>query len=334
VIYNHASGFFLFGDQEPGGLLYRLELCLSISCKFAVPVFFAISGALMLNREMALGKRFLFRVAKMALTLAVFSVLSYMAEVLQGRAALDVKVMLFRLYEDNLNFSYWYLYAYLAFLMIAPLLGVMVRGLKNRELCYMLALGFIARFALPAFETWRWAGAHHLNPDLSLVCISCDMVLYPTLGYFLHHRLSVKDCRRYAPALILGAALGVWICMEMTLQAYYRTWVPKVEPVTELAAPLLGAAVFASARALLGEWEPGGKLSRLLAYAGGLTFGIYLIHVPVLHSDAMIAVMSAIRAALPQAMMCVSLIEVLLTFGVCALIAMALKRIPGIRSLL
>ena len=46
VIYNHASGFFLFGDQEPGGLLYRLELCLSISCKFAVPVFFAISGAL------------------------------------------------------------------------------------------------------------------------------------------------------------------------------------------------------------------------------------------------------------------------------------------------
>lgn len=334
VIFNHASGYFLFGEQEPGGLLYRLEMGMSIGCKFAVPVFLAISGALMLDRETTLGELFRKRIVKMALAFLVFSVASYMADVLQGRTSLDVKAMLFRLYEDNLNFSYWYLYAYLAFLLISPMLGAMLRNLRDHEILYMLALAFVVRCAIPAFEAWRWAGAHQLNADFSLACIACDIVLYPSMGYFLHHRLSVKACRRWTPVLAIGAVLSVLVCIELTLQAYYRTWVPKVEPVTEPAALLLGAAVFASVRALLGEWQGNGRAARLVACAGALTFGIYLVHVPVLHSNAMRMVMDTIRSALPLPMMTMSLIEVLLTLLVSAAIAALLKSVPGVRRLL
>jgi len=334
VIFNHASGYFLFGEQEPGSFLYRLEMGISIGCKFAVPVFFAISGALMLDREIALGELFRKRIVKIALAFFVFSIVSYMADVLQDRTALDVKAMLFRLYEDNLNFSYWYLYAYMAFLLISPMLGAMLRNLRDHEILYMLALAFAVRCAIPAFEAWRWAGAHRLNADFSLACISCDIVLYPSMGYFLHHRLSVRDCRRWAPVLATGAALSVLMCIELTLQAYYRTWVPKMEPVTEPAALLLGAAVFAAARALLGECQGNGLAARLVTCAGTLTFGVYLVHVPVLHSEAMAGLMGMLRSALPLPMMIMSLIEVLLTMFASAAIVALLKSIPGVRRLL
>lgn len=334
VIYAHASGNFLFGDREPGSFLYRFDLGFTISTRFCIPVFFGISGALMLGREMPLNRRFAMRFLKMALTLVVFSVASHVIEVLQNGTALDVKGMLLRLYEDNLNFSYWHLYAYLAFLLISPLLGALVRSLGNRELLYMLGLAFAARCVLPVFEVWRWAGAHHLNADFSLACISCDIVLYPAMGYFLHHRLSVRDCRRWAPVLVLGAVMAVLACIELTLQEYYRTWVPKVEPWNDPARLLLGAAVYASVRALLGEWQSEGRLARALTYAGGLTFGIYLVHVPVLHSGAMAALFGAIRSVLPLPKMLLSLIEVLLAALVSGAITALLKKIPGVRGLL
>lgn len=53
VIFNHTGGdgYYLFLQQEKGGLLFWIYLFLSVFCKFSVPLFLAVSGALMLNRE-------------------------------------------------------------------------------------------------------------------------------------------------------------------------------------------------------------------------------------------------------------------------------------------
>lgn len=52
VIFNHTetTGFFLFSYYDTHGIRYWLYLFISIFCKFSVPLFFMISGALMLNR--------------------------------------------------------------------------------------------------------------------------------------------------------------------------------------------------------------------------------------------------------------------------------------------
>ena len=51
VVYNHTNeyGFFMFATREPGSMQYFLEMYASMLCKLAVPVFLALSGALMLG---------------------------------------------------------------------------------------------------------------------------------------------------------------------------------------------------------------------------------------------------------------------------------------------
>ena len=334
VIFNHSGGFYLFGEQVPGGMMYRLDLIMSICCKFAVPVFFAISGAMLLNREIGLRALYTRRVFRMAVTLVVFSVGSYLVNVAQGRTAFSAKEMIFSLYDSDLNFSYWYLYAYLGFLMISPLLGAMLRSLDDRKILYMLALGMFFGFVLPAIETLRWQGAHALNPNFDMSFAACEAVLYPTMGYFVHHRLTTKKARQWLPLALLAAAVAVGLCAEATLREYYRTWVPKVEPYTALAMPFLGLAVMMGAKAIWGERLAESRLEGAISYAAALSFGAYLVHIPVLHSDAMVTAFGAFCEVSALPVMLEYLLQVLLTVLVSGAIAAVLRKIPGFRWML
>ena len=57
VIFNHTDnrGFYRFLTDDPGTFLYWFNLFFSILCKAAVPLFFMISGALLLNKEESIG---------------------------------------------------------------------------------------------------------------------------------------------------------------------------------------------------------------------------------------------------------------------------------------
>ena len=53
VIFNHTGtmGYFLFASYEPRSIQYWIYLFISVFCKISVPLFFMITGALMLNRK-------------------------------------------------------------------------------------------------------------------------------------------------------------------------------------------------------------------------------------------------------------------------------------------
>ncbi|MDE7206696.1 MAG: acyltransferase family protein, partial [Lachnospiraceae bacterium] len=56
VIFNHTGdkGFFIYSTYDLGGFHYWLALAISIVCKISVPLFFMISGALLLEKEYSL----------------------------------------------------------------------------------------------------------------------------------------------------------------------------------------------------------------------------------------------------------------------------------------
>lgn len=280
VIYNHAKGygFFMFASREPGSAQYFVELFASMLCKFAVPVFFALSGALMLDREIPLKTLWMKRIPRMALVLAVFSVVYYGVEIAAGTTPAGLRAFVFGAYESGWGYALWYLYAYLAYLVMLPVLSRAARALDNRTFLYLFALALVYRCLVPGFEAYYWEGLHKLNPDFDLSYLTGDLVLYPMLGYFLHHRVQKRSLSRVLPVLCAASVLLTCVSCMMTYRDYWKTWVTHTQTYHNLFAPVLCAAVFSAAKVFFGDMDAQSRAARVLSGISGCTFGVYLIH--------------------------------------------------------
>jgi len=336
VVYNHVPRLFLlFNERDAGSAIYFADMAVSISCKFAVPLFFAISGALMLDREISLKQIWLQKIPKMLLTLAVFSVISYASFASVGKEVWDLKIMIFQAYDRDLNYAFWFLYAYIAFLMGMPMLSALLRGLKNREILYMIGLAVFFRSVLPAFEQMRWGGAHHLNSNINVSWLTVDVVLYPTIGYYMHNRMDVRACKQILPFLWIASAVGLYVSCVLTWREYLQTWAPAIEKYHNLFGGIYAAAVFATVRVLYQRVECESRLGRWTLMLSGLTFGIYLVHVPIKDNTALFEELIWISLeALSVPQFIAGLIYMILLLLVSIAVVLVLKKIPGIRSLL
>ena len=333
VIYMHINerGQYMFAYREIGSALYFAEMFISMFTKMAVPVFFAISGALMLHRQMDLKTLWQKKILRIGTVLALFSAIVYAVAAAQGHAQWGLKTFIFGLYDSTWSYSYWYLYAYLGFLMVSPVLGTLARSLGKRDFLYLLALAFVFRSLLPGMEQLRWEGVHKLNPSLNLSCITADIVIYPLLGYYLHHRMDERECRKIAPLLIAAASLLTAAACYMTYRETTKTWMAIHQNYHELFAPFWCAAVFAAARGYLAgvgsQSRAAGWISRFSAY----TFGVYLLHLLILQNmgPALDAVWNALMAVhLPQAI--ASAVYCMAVFVICMAPVWVIKKIPGI----
>ena len=280
VIYNHTEeyGFFMFATREPGSMQYFVEMYASILCKMAVPVFFALSGALMLGREISLKTLWKKKIPRIALALLLFCAVYYGAEIAADGTQPDIKRFIFGVYESGWGYSLWYLYAYLAFLVVLPALSAMAKALDKQAYVYMFAVALVFRCLIPGFEAYHWEGVHKLNPDFDLAFLTCDIVLYPLMGYFIHHRMDQRDLRRATPALCVSGAVLTAVSCAMTYRDYGRTWVVYTQTYHNLFAPVLCAAAFCLVKVLFDGMDARCRLARALAWVGGCTFGIYLVH--------------------------------------------------------
>ena len=298
-------------------------------------MFFAISGAMMLGREISLKKIWTQRIPKTLLMLAVFSVASHLISAADGRELLSLKRMIFRAYDQDLNYAYWYLYAYIAFLMSLPMLSAMLRGLKDREVLYMVCLAVFFRSFLPAFEQMRWKGTHHLNNHMNVTWLMADIVIYPSIGYYLHHRMDVHACKRALPILWIAAAAGLYMSCLLTWREYLNTWIMHIETYHSLFGGVYAAAIFATMRVLYEHVRADGWLGKATAALGGMTLGVYLLHVPVMdHTDLFQKLVWIPMDALHLPQLICGGIYIVLLFAACAAITVVLKKIPGIRELL
>ena len=78
VVFNHTGnrGYTLFNYMS-SSFLYFSYMAFSVFCKIAVPVFFMISGALLLPKEDSFKQLFSKRILRMALVLVFISIPFY-----------------------------------------------------------------------------------------------------------------------------------------------------------------------------------------------------------------------------------------------------------------
>lgn len=346
VFYNHTQAYSLYTASS--GIEQIGYLALSSLTSINVPTFLMISGALLLGREESYHDVLRKRVVHMALVILVFEgaycLLDYVkctfTVVPYEAGVLTVAYRILGGRIDTLG-PYWYLYAYLGFLLMLPFLQRGVRYLSEHDLrilvTILIACHIIYNTAIPVLTIiYRMHGGdaivlnEHLNPVLS----TSDVLFYPVMGYYLEHCVDVRNARPQhmlgCIALLVGCiALDSWcICQHYAANG---VWVESYFETTDYALTIL---VYLLIKYLvIVQWPEiqDNRVRRGLAFVGSLTFGIYLLGAfcKLFLYNGFVELLGA---RLPQFWF--SIAWIMTNMCVCGVATYLLKKVPGIRRLL
>lgn len=342
VIFNHTGGrgYFLFAHRPFGSGSFWVYLVFPLICGISVPLFFMISGALLLPRqEASLSRLWRKRIARIAGVLVLFMTLHEGMDLfLYGdpfewgkllRAILSGDFEGTRLWSGYL----WYLYAYLAFLMGLPFLQAMVRQLKDVYFVYLGCLALVLSVLAPVLS---WFAGVPLAGDVSGLWLVQNLVLYPCLGYYLEKRLPEKRGEKALLPLWIAVLAGLVVtCLLTALKGRAEGGFREGEPqiFQDMFLLVNCAAVWLTVRWLCAHVRLPQWLNRGILSLGSCTFGIYLTHYLVMKTPVMTEVYLFLTGTGLNSMVS-CLIQCAAVMAACWLLTLILKKLPVLKNLL
>lgn len=289
VLYNHTDGFLLYTSQPVGSFGYWTYMILSNFCKFAVPLFMAVSGALMLGRDneplSVLWKK---KILKFAGILLVFSALYYTEYIVaSGFSISSIKNFFATTYSGTAYFHLWYMYMYLAYLICVPFLRALVKNLDTKYFYYMIVIAAVLK-TLPIAELVVLRNKFTLSGNIRPEWLVSDIVLYPCIGYFLEHRVDIKKAGK---KLHIFWGVSVLCMVAASVGTYFSCEVFGLTQKDDLVfrqnyAFVICITVYLTVKYICTKYSFSASAEKIICILGECTFGVYLLH-PMVEIDAL-----------------------------------------------
>lgn len=241
---------------------------LVVFCRWAVPCFLMVTGALLLDPSRRVGSEKISRyVLRVVTVLMTFGWLFALIEIVFSRQAFDFSMV----YTAFLNVlqgkgwaHLWYLYDLMGIYLLLPLFRAFVANSEKRDLQRMLSILFFFSLVIPTFNSIT---ALNLKRYLWLG----SSVFYFMLGWYLH---AFKEPRKTIYSLGFAALIcqvlitGYGIMVEHTYPNW--VWLP-ASPLTAMWA----ATVFSLFK---NNMDVPMHATGLVASLAACSFGVYVIH--------------------------------------------------------
>ena len=281
VLFNRTStnGFMLYTVARKS-LLYPFYLFNAILIKIAVPLFFMISGALLLSRDESIKKILKNRFLRIAVVLVASSAIAYIYSCLRlSPRELSLSEFVKILYTYHHTGALWYLYAYLAYLLMLPFLRKMARNMSNHEFIWLfLMFGAINLLQIVDFLLFKGEAEHYGGFSLFL---TSSYVFYPLMGYFVEYRLEEKDFNVKAlVGMVICSLASIIICC---LMSHYRSTIlnawkeGECQTFFNTLIFILTITVYYVSKMWFMRHRVSERTRRILTILGDTTFGVYLI---------------------------------------------------------
>lgn len=323
VIFNHVPGYDLFRSKN--GAVQWVYMFITMFTRINVPIFFMISGALLLPREEPLSKVLKQRTARIFAVILVFSTVLYIAYNPWGAT---FGGWLRGIITGDVNFAYWYLYAYLGFLVMLPFMREIAKNFGRKEFIYLLVLHVCFGTVWKMFEiflSWRSVVPMQLSVDFSIPLVQTKAFFYPLMGYYLDCVFKAENLKkRNAVLLIAAAVLGILVTSGITY-ADGLLMGEFTEAHADLFVWLTAMAVFVVTKYLFTKKQMSAFAVKVLAFAGSLTFGIYLLD-PLLQHWILWPLIQSVQAP----MIVTSLAWCVFSMALGGGITYLLKKMPGL----
>lgn len=216
VMYVHTGLEGVLRYEVTQGIEHYLFFFLGEFAKTCSYMFFVISGALLLKRDEPLKVLFTKRVFRYAILIFLAGSIRLICYNVISGTKLTFADWFSGIYSTNVIEQYWFLHAYLAFLLILPFLRMIARSLTKETAIYLLALLVIFNFVLPYFEA-----LFDLGPISISIPLFEDIIILPLMGYCIEEPLSPALEKR---SLRLGAYILALVVFAVDLIYAYRMY--------------------------------------------------------------------------------------------------------------
>lgn len=274
VIFTHTGdkGSKLYMYADYGTLKNWIYILADVFRCINVPLFFMVSGALLLGKEESYSKILFKRVLKYIIITIVFSYFYYV--VYYHNPWYEISSFLKGLVNGSIIGLFWFLYAYIGYLLILPFLRNMVKNLESINYWIFIVLGVLFKGLLSALLAYTGMGV--FGVPCALVT---DVIFYPIMGYyFANILLEEKFDRRF---MIGGTVLSIlcWFAAAyMTIwdMSQGGEWTENYLFSFNVIPTLFVFCLMKSCGKYIERFK---LLSKWICKLGDATFGVYLISI-------------------------------------------------------
>jgi len=276
VVLVHLSYVIFFKEDvlSPNWIAANFYDSLS---RMGVPLFFMVSGYLLLGKNEPMGNFFRKRFVKVGIPTLFWSVayLLWSVEAYRNGTMNPIHIvlsMLKAMYLGDVEIHLWFLYILIGIYLVVPILRVFVSAASRRDLTYFVVIWFVAT---PLLEVANRLTGFPTALDIPVVS---GYVGYFMLGYLL---ADISLARRGRILSVLGCIIAVaaiffgtnWLSVNAgPIDAYFYSY---FSPPTVVAS-VCGFFLLKDLGQNLGK---AGGLVRTIA---STSFGIFLIHIFVI----------------------------------------------------
>ncbi|MBE5800358.1 MAG: acyltransferase [Clostridiales bacterium] len=218
------------------------------------------------------------------------------------------------------NNNYWYYTAYFAMSFFIPLMNALLNSVSQRELKLALCSAFVV---FSVYPTILQADRFNLHEGYSVWWL---MMLYLTGGYIRLYGAEsclYAFCKRHGIVVYSIATTAIWL----TDMLIGDNIIPFIFGGTLKPDFLIGyTSVFVVIQAialliLFAEWKPSRRITKYIAFAAPLTFGVYLIHCnPYVFGEVLADAFACMASIHPVALVPAVMLAAFGVFTACVLI--------------
>lgn len=258
------------------------------SMRWAIPVFFMLSGALLLGskKEESIGSFYKRSFKRLGIPFIMWSIIYFFFKhCYLGKESLEPMVMftkfLNEFFTDNIYNHLWFMYVILTLYFIAPFFKAMVQNLRKRDLQIIIISWIIIGFIYPFIQNLYFENfGVTYNIKFFGIPFFTGYAGYFVLGYYLRI-YEVKNKTRifsyiagFISAVMVPLLTYAFSIDKLVLdERFYGHF--------SITSVLMGIAVFLYIQDINWNEILNVKMRRLVSSLSGSTFGIYFVHMAV-----------------------------------------------------
>lgn len=336
VIFNHSEyfGHRLFSQFNKDSLNFFIYLMPSFFCRFSVYLFLAISGILLLRKEVISYKElFTKRIYRILLILFIWSFIYYLLkpEILSGGGIkFDQFILSFLQRQEYMHL--WYIYRYIGFLISLPLLYIFTKNINKKQFLYMITLVLIIYNIIPAIQYIFWDNKFMIYALIYPDWIIVDIFLYPCLGYLLYYKFN--------DFWTINRIIILWIINFITMLIKYymlKIFISRVggfeynnhEVFHNMFIIIHFISILVTIQYVFAHIKLPKLLEKFILSLGSCTLGIYLLHAMFVYRFKILEQLCN-YLTMYFGPMTSCFIACIIIFFTCYIITLVLKKIPFI----